>query len=60
MILDLSFAKILETILDNRIVFTNEAYNKIDTYNGVFLKGSQTQHNLLVINSLIEKTIVTS
>ena len=40
--------------------FTNEAFNKIDKYNhGGFLKGSRTQDNLLVLNSLIEKTIVT-
>ena len=47
------FAKILETIMDSRINFVNTAYDRIDKYNAGFLKGSQTQGNLLVITLCI-------
>ena len=51
------FAKILETVLDNRITFVNEAFNINDKYNGGFVKGSQTQDNLLILTSCIQKQV---
>jgi hypothetical protein len=49
----------LETVLDNRINFVNEAFKKTDKYNGGFLKGSHTQDNLLIIDACIEKQLNT-
>ena len=49
------FAKVFETILDNRISFINEAFQKIDRFNGGFLKGSMVQDNLLILTTIIEK-----
>ena len=51
------FAKIFETILDYRVTFVNEAYDRIDKFNGGFLKGSQTQDNLFILNSIINKQL---
>ena len=51
------FAKIFETVLDNRISFLNEAFQKTDRYNGGFLKGSMTQDNLLILTAIIEKQL---
>ena len=51
------FAKILETIFDNRINFINDAFDKTDKFNGGFLKGSMTQDNLLVVTSCIQKQL---
>ena len=51
------FAKILETILDNRLGFINEAFKKVDIYNGGFLKGSMTQDNLLIVYTCIQKQL---
>ena len=51
------FAKILETILDNRLNFIFEALNKTDIYNGGFLKGTMTQDNLLIVLTCIQKQL---
>ena len=53
------FAKLFETIIDNRITFANEAFCKVDIYNGGFLKGSMTQDNLLILTSCIQKQLCT-
>ena len=36
--------QILETILDNRIYFVNEALKKTDRFNGGFIKNSNMTH----------------
>ena len=43
--------------MDNRIIFVNEAFEKVDKYNGGFKKGSQTQDNLLILTACIEKQL---
>jgi hypothetical protein len=43
--------------MDSRINFANTAYDRTDKYNGGFLKGSQTQDNLLIITSCIQKQL---
>jgi hypothetical protein len=52
------FGKILETIIDNRLNFINEAFNKHDKYNGGFLKGSMTQDNMLILLGCIQKQLL--
>lgn len=51
------FAKIFETILDNRISFANESLNLNDRYNGGFMKGAQTQDNVLILTACIHKQL---
>ena len=51
------FAKIFETVLDNRIIFINDAFKKTDVFNGGFKKGCQTQDNLLILTTCIEKQL---
>ena len=47
--------KIFETVINNRLVFVNEAFDDIDRHNGGFLQGSRTSDNLFVLNGLIER-----
>ena len=49
------FAKIFEILVHNRLVFLNEAFGKIDEFNGGFLKGSRTADNVFILNGLIQK-----
>jgi hypothetical protein len=51
------FGKVLETILDNRINFVNEVFEKNDKYNGGFSKGSMVQDNILTIYGCIHKQL---
>ena len=51
------FAKVFETILDQRVCFLNEAFSKGDRFNGGFVKGSMIQDNLLIIDSCIKKQL---
>jgi hypothetical protein len=51
------FGKVLETIVDNRLGFMNEAFLKNDVYNGGFLKGSMTQDNMLIVLGCIQKQL---
>ena len=53
------FPKILETVLDQRINFINEAFQKTDCYNGGFLKDSRTQDNLFILTSCLQKQLLT-
>jgi hypothetical protein len=52
------FGKILETAIDNRLSFINEAFLKNDKYNGGFLKGSRTQDNMLILLGCIQKQLL--
>ena len=47
------FAKIFEILVHNRLVFLNEAFCKIDEFNGGFLRGSRTADNMFILNGLI-------
>ena len=49
------FGKIFEILVHNRLVFLNEAFGKIDEFNGGFLKGSRTADNVFILNGLIQK-----
>ena len=49
--------KIFEIIVYHRLSFTNEAYNKIDRYNGGFFAGSRTSHNILIPQGLAQRQL---
>ena len=49
------FAKIFEILVHNRLVFLNEAFCKIDEFNGGFLRGSRTADNMFILNGLIQR-----
>ena len=49
--------KIFEIIVYHRLSFTNEAYNKIDRYNGGFLPGSRTSDNMFILQGLIQRQL---
>ena len=46
--------KVFAIAVCNRIIFVNEAFEKIDETNGVYLKGRRTSDNLFVLNGLID------
>ena len=47
--------KIFETVINNRLVFLNEACDEIDRHKGGFLHGSRTSDNVFVLNGPIER-----
>ena len=49
--------KIFEFIVNNRLTFVNEAFGRIDEYNGGFLKGSRTSDNIFILKSLIDRQL---
>ena len=49
------FAKIFEILVHNRLVFSNEAFCKIDEFNGGFLRGSRTADDMFILNGLIQR-----
>ena len=49
--------KIFEIIVYHRLSFTNEAYNKIDRFNGGFLPGSRTSDNMFNLQGLIQRQL---
>ena len=49
--------KIFEIIVYHRLSFTNEAYIKIDRYNGGFLPGSRTSDNMFILQGLIPRQL---
>ena len=51
------FAKIFETVVNNRIVFASEACRGDDESNGGFLKGSRTTDNILIILGLVQRQL---
>ena len=51
------FAKIFELLVHNRLTFLNEAFCKIDEFNGGFLRGSRTADDLFILLGLIQKQI---
>ena len=51
------FEKIFEIVVQQRLEFINEAFDRTDKYNGGFLKGSRTSDNIYILQSLIERQI---
>ena len=49
--------KIFEIIVYRRLSFANEAFNKIDRYNGGFLVGSRTSDNIFILQGLIQRQL---
>ena len=47
--------KIFETVINNRLVFLNEAFDEIDRHNGGFLHGSRTSDNVFALNGLTKR-----
>ena len=50
--------KVFEAAVYKRLSFVNEAFNKIDPFNGGFLHGSRTADNLFIINGLIQRQLI--
>ena len=51
------FAKIFEILINNRFQYVNETFNKVDTSNGGFLKGSRTTDNIFILNGLVQRQL---
>jgi hypothetical protein len=51
------FGKKIEIIIDQRLTFINKAFNRLDLYNGGFVKGSRTQDNVFVVLACIQKQL---
>ena len=52
------FAKIFEAAVYNRLKFLNEAFGKVDKYNGGFLEGCRTTDNMFVLKGLIDRQLL--
>ena len=50
-----AISKIIDTMINNRLVFLTDALNKDDIYNGGFKKGSSTTDNMFVLLSVIQR-----
>ena len=51
------FEKIFEIIVQKRLEFIDEAFNKHDRYNGGFKKCSRTTDNIFILKGLIERQL---
>ena len=51
------FAKIFEILVHFRMTFLNEAFCKVDEFNGGFLRGCRTTDNIFVLNGLVQRQI---
>ena len=51
------FAKLFEILVHSRMTFVNEAFCKIDEFNGGFLRGCRTTDNMFVLNGLVQRQI---
>ena len=51
------FGKLFESIVDKRLSFYKEIFDKEDKYNGGFLKNSRTQDNMLILLGCIQKQL---
>lgn len=49
--------KIFETVVNNRLVIINEVFDREDKKNGGFLKGSQTDDNVFILQGLVYKQL---
>ena len=50
-----AISKIFDTIINNRLEFTDHVFQQYDVFNGGFKKGSMCSDNLFVLNAIIEK-----
>ena len=50
--------KVFEAAVYRRLSYVNEAFNKIDPFNGGFLNGSRTADYLFIINGLIQRQLM--
>ena len=51
------FSTIFEIIIENRLTFTNDALGRSDIFNRGFVKGSQTQDNIIIFAGCIQKQL---
>ena len=49
--------KLFEEIVKVRLNFVNEAYERVDKYNGGFLKGSRTSDNMFILEGLVQRQL---
>ena len=54
------FAKLFEILVYNRLTYLNEAFDKVDQFNGGFLRGSRTAGNMFILNGLIQRQLAIS
>ena len=52
------FEKVFEILVNNRLEFLNAAFNRVDEFNGGFLKGKRTSDNIFILNGLIQKQLL--
>ena len=52
------FGKLFEMLVHNRLAFANEAFSKIDKFNGGFLKGQRTADNIFMLKCIIERQLI--
>ena len=52
------FEKVFEIVVHKRLQFVNEAYDKVDRFNGGFLNESRTTDNLFILNGLIQRQLL--
>ena len=52
------FEKLFEILVYNRMQFINEAFSRVDQFNGGFLQGRRTSDNIFILNGLIQKQIL--
>ena len=51
------FAQLFEILVYNRLTYLNEAFDKVDEFNGGFLMGSRTADNMFILNGLIQRQL---
>ena len=51
------FAKIFEILVHFRMTFLNEAFCKVDEFNGGFVRGCRTTDYVFVLNGLVQRQI---
>ena len=49
--------KLFEEIVKVRLNYVNEAYERVDKYNGGFLKGSRTSDNMFILEGLVQRQL---
>ena len=49
--------KIFEIIVYHKLHFANEAFHKIDEYNGGFLNGCRTSDNIFILQGLVQRQL---
>ena len=49
--------KIFETVVYNRMLFSNEAFDKVDRLNGGFMPGNRTADNMFILQGLIQRQL---